>query len=268
MRLNPWLQRNRDIARMRARLEREHYPRVQMGWIVALTGLAGLAASFVMLQAGLTAMGMRYFCAMVVAYAAFFVMLWLWLRTRGETLDLSWAGSGGDGPGAPEFRGAGGMFDGGGASGNFDVSAGTLDLADSASSAAGAGDLAGGVGDVAGGVGEAAGAAGDAAAPLAVFAVVALAAGIVFSSFFVIYSAPVLFAELLVDGMLAAGLYRGLRGIDQRHWMESALRRTFVPFLLTTLFVTSVGWGMGRYAPEAHSIGQVLQHRAHAVRPK
>lgn len=263
MRLNPWLQRNRAVARMRARLEREHYPRLQMGWIVTLTGLAGLAASFIMLQAGLRAMGPRYFCAMVVAYAAFFLMLWLWLRTRGEVPDLSAGGGGGaDSAAAPRlFEGAGGTFDGAGASGDYEVMSGVADLADGASSAVG-------VGDVAGGVGEAAGAAGDAAAPLAVLAVLALAAGIVFSSFFVIYSAPVLFAELLVDGALAAGLYRGLRGVDQRHWMESALRRTFVPFLLTTLFVTSVGWGMGRYAPEAHSIGEVLQHRAQAVQQK
>jgi len=256
MRLNPWLERNRAIERMRARLERERYPRVQMGWIVTLTGLAGLAASFVMLQAGLTAMGLRYFCAMVVAYAAFFLMLWLWLRTSGDVPDL--AAGGGDGAAVPGFRGAGGTFDGGGASGDYEVMSGAASLVDDATSAAG-------VGDVAGGVGEAAGAAGDAAGPLAVLAVLALAAGIVFSSLFVIYTAPVLFAELLVDGALAAGLYRGLRGVDQRHWMESALRRTFVPFLLTTLFVTSVGWGMGRYAPEAHSIGEVLQHRAQAV---
>lgn len=256
MRLNPWLQRTRAIERMRARLEHQHYPRVQMSWIVTLTGLAGLAASFGMLQAGLTAMGLRYFCAMGVAYAAFFLMLWLWLRTRGDVPDPYIGG--GDGAALPDFRGAGGTFDGGGASGDYEVMSGAADLADGASSAAG-------VGDVAGGVGEAAGAAGDAAVPLAVLAVLALAAGIVFSSFFVIYSAPVLFAELLVDGVLAAGLYRGLREVDQRHWMESALRRTFVPFLLTTLFVTSVGWGMGRYAPEAHSIGEVLQHRAQAA---
>jgi hypothetical protein len=208
-----------------------------------------------MLQAGLTAMGQRYFCAMVLAYAAFFLMLWLWLRTRGDVPDFF--PGGGNSAGVPEFRGAGGAFDGGGASGDYEVISGAADLADGASSAVG-------VGDAAGGVGEAAGAAGDAAAPLAVLAVVALAAGIVFSSVFVIYTAPVLFAELLVDGVLAAGLYRGLRGVDQRHWMESALRRTVVPFLLTTLFVTSVGWGMGRYAPEAHSVGDVLRHRAHA----
>lgn len=52
MRLNPWLHRTREIDRVRARLERDHYPRMQMGWIVTLTGLAGLAASFLMLQIG------------------------------------------------------------------------------------------------------------------------------------------------------------------------------------------------------------------------
>jgi hypothetical protein len=256
MRLNPWLQRRRDIDRMRARLEREHYPRTQMGSIVALTGLAGLAASFLMLHAGLRAMGLRYFLAMLVAYAAFFLMLWLWLRTRAWLADLPSVFGSGDGPAVPTMRGAGGAFDGGGASASYDVASGASDM--------GAADAAGGVGDVgdvAGVAGDAAGAAGDAAGPLLVLAVLALAAGIVFSSVFVIYSAPVLFAELLVDGALAAGLYRGLRSVDQRHWMASALRRTAVPFLFTTLFVTSAGWVMGHYAPEAHSIGEVLQHR-------
>ena len=82
------------------------------------------------------------------------------------------------------------------------------------------------------------------------------------SSLFVIYSAPVLFAELLLDGARAAGLYRGLRGLDRRHWLESALRRTFLPFVLTTAVVTAAGWGMGHYAPEARSIGEVMQHKA------
>jgi hypothetical protein len=259
MRLNPWLERTRAIERMRSRLEREHYPRVQMGWIVTLTGLAGLAASFAMLQAGMTEMGQRYFWAMLVAYGAFFLILWVWLRARrDDVVDFQPGGGGGDSAGTPPWNGAGGMFDGGGASGNYEVASGAADLADGTSSAVGAGD-------VAGGVGEAAGAAGDAAVPLAVFALLALAAGIVFSSFFVIYSAPVLLAELLVDGVLAAGLYRGLRGVDQRHWMESALRRTVVPFLLTTLFVTSAGWAMGRYAPGAHSVGDVLRHHAQAA---
>ena len=75
-----------------------------------------------------------------------------------------------------------------------------------------------------------------------------------------IYSAPVLFAELLVDGVLSASLYRRLRGLQTRHWLETAVRRTALPFALTAAIVSASGWGMAHYAPEAHSIGDVITH--------
>ena len=77
---------------------------------------------------------------------------------------------------------------------------------------------------------------------------------------FVVYSAPLLFAELLVDGVLAATLYRRLRGIEPRHWLETAVRRTFLPFLLTACFTGAAGWTMAMYAPGANSIGKVFLH--------
>lgn len=242
MRLDPWIARKRKIARVQSALVRDHYPRLQMGWIVTLTGFAGLAASFLMLQAGLTAIGERYFFAMCVAYLTFLLLLWGWLRLRGDSFDVPTF----DSAPAPAraWSGQGGSFDGGGASADVDLS----DFVPATDTPA--------VGDALGAVD-----AGDAAIPLAVLLLVV---GIVCSSFFVIYSAPVLFSELLVDGVLAASLYRRMRGLDQRHWLESAVRRTFLPFVLTAAVVTAAGWSMGRYAPEARSIGEVLQHRVHA----
>ena len=102
------------------------------------------------------------------------------------------------------------------------------------------------------------GEADEATIPLVV---VVLAAGIVLSSLFVVWSAPILFAEILVDALLAAGLYRRLRVLEPRHWMLAALRRTIVPFVLTTLTVAAAGWGMQAYAPEARSLGEVLSSR-------
>jgi hypothetical protein len=66
----------------------------------------------------------------------------------------------------------------------------------------------------------------------------------------------------MLDAMLAAGLYRRLRGIKGNHWMETALRKTFWPFFLTAITFFAAGWGMGIYAPEAHTIGAVLQYHA------
>ena len=234
------------IQRMRARLLREGFPRVQMFILVSLTGLAGFGASAAMLAAGIDTMALRYALAMGVAYIAFILLLWLWLRTSAaDYLDFVPVDGSGGNAGAHDcaagFSGGGGSFDGGGASGNVDF--GTQDsaidtLVDRPLAAVGEAD--------------------EATIPLVV---VLLAAGIVLSSLFVVWSAPILFAEILVDALLAAGLYRRLRVLEPRHWMLAALRRTIVPFVLTTLTVAAAGWGMQVYAPEARSLGEVLSSR-------
>lgn len=241
------LARDHAVRSMRARLVRESFPRIQMLILVSLTGLAGFGASVGMLHAGIDTMALRYLLAMGVAYIAFLLLLWLWLRTRAaDYLDLvPMPSGGGDGAGgcgpAADFAGGGGTFDGGGASANVDF---------------GTGDSS--VGVVVEAPLETIAQAEEAAIPLAV---ILLALGLALSSLFVIWSAPILFAEILVDFLLAAGLYRRLRGLDPRHWMFAALRRTLLPFVLTTLMVAAAGWGMQAYAPEARSLGEVLASR-------
>lgn len=93
------------------------------------------------------------------------------------------------------------------------------------------------------------------AIPLAVILVIA---AMFLSSLFMIHSAPVLFAELLVDGFLSVSLFRRLRGLDTRHWLETALRHTALPFALTAVIVSASGWAMARHAPNAHSIGEFI----------
>jgi hypothetical protein len=240
------------VERMRARLLREGFPRLQMFILVSLTGLAGFGASVAMLVAGIDTMALRYALAMGIAYIVFLLLLWLWLRTRAsdyiDALPVPDGGSGGSGgaasrsaAGEAEFAGGGGTFDGGGASAHADFGP-----ADSGIEAIADKPLA------------VIGQAEEGAIPLAL---VLLALGIALSSLFVIWSAPVLFAEILVDALLAAGLYRRLRTLNPRHWMLAALRRTLLPFVLTTVTVAGAGWGMQAYAPEARSLGEVLASR-------
>jgi hypothetical protein len=92
---------------------------------------------------------------------------------------------------------------------------------------------------------------------LAVF----LAVGLALASFYVIYIAPALLAEVLVDGALSYALYRYIRGDDPAHWLATAVRRTILPFLATAVFLAIVGATMSAYAPGARSIGEVV-HRA------
>ena len=236
--------RESRIGSIRHTLERDHFPRIQMMLIVMLTGLVGLLASFVLLHAGVLGMGKRYLFSMAAAYIMFLFILWIWLRWRWEDADggnlSDLAEVDGTSPSSPSCSGHGGSFDGGGASANY---------ADSSSVTQNLGD----------GVGDALGGADDAAIPLAVLL---LALAVVFSSLFVVWSAPLLFAELLVDGVLSAGLYNRLRGLERRHWLETALRRTALPFVLTAAVVSGAGWWMGHYAPGAHTLAQVLDYQS------
>lgn len=234
------LTRSHAILRIKRRLEHDGFPRMQMSLIVGLTGAAGLLFSFVLLELGVTSMALRYPLALLLAYGVFLILLWLWLRTQAEDYvdipDFSGSGPGGSGDCTPAFEGGGGHFGGGGASGSFDGPAG--------SGASPLSDAVGAVGD-----------ADELAIPLIA---VALALGLALASFYVVYLAPALFAELLVDGALSWALYRRIKATGSPHWVESAIRRTALPFALTAVFVSVTGAAMAMYAPGAHSIGQVI----------
>lgn len=232
-------QRHHEVRRIRDELERDGFPRLQMSLLVALTGGVGFVASYLLLRAGLAEMWLRYPAALGIAYAAFLLLLWLWLRTRAEDYadvpDLLNASPPSPGSCAGTYSGQGGQSGGGGASASFDDGAAEADA----------------VGDALASAAE----AEEFAIPLVL---VVLVGALLLSSFVMVYSAPVLFAELLVDGVLSASLYRRLRGLRARHWLETAIRRTAWTFAATAVIVCAAGWAMAWYAPGAHSIGDVL----------
>ncbi|WP_287648630.1 hypothetical protein [Accumulibacter sp.] len=205
--------------------------------IVALTGLGGFLASFAMLHLGVHSMALRYPLAVGAAYLVFLLLLWLWLRTRRDDYDIDDPGI--DDPGIDLGRGRSGGGSGSGESG-------------SSSGASCSGDSSG-LGDVA----EALGGADELALPLIALA---LAAALLFAGGWIVYSAPLLFAELLVDGVLAASLYRRLKGAEPRYWLETAFRRTVWPFAATALLFCIAGVTLHHLAPEARSIGDVKQN--------
>jgi hypothetical protein len=231
--------RKEAVRQLRERLESGGWPRLQMLLLVALTGAAGFVSSFALLLLGLRHMGLRYLLACCVAYVCFLALLSIWLHWRkGDAADAADSLPDiGDG-----WSGGGGRSGGGGASAGFDASAPSttgsgLDLPNLP-------DL-----DV------------DAEAIPILLAVVV--AGLVLSSLFVVWTAPALFAELLLDGVLAAGLYRRLRHIETRHWLQTALRKTAWPFVLTTGLLTAAGFGLQAVLPQADSFGDALQALAY-----
>ncbi|MDQ7744829.1 hypothetical protein [Hydrogenophaga pseudoflava] len=257
--------RSDAVDELRRDLQSHSWPRAQMTLLVALTGGTGLLASFLMLQAGVERMALRYPLALAVAYGVFLLLLWLWLRTKSddwaEIPDVGMDLVPSSGHGSPTWSsGGGGQFGGGGASASFDAPATPLPAfatgQPSAVAREAGGGLKKGLADGLGDVGDAL----DADELVVPLFVIALAVGLLLSSFYVVYSAPTLFAELLLDGALSASLYRRLRGIERRHWVATALRRTLLPFTLTAVFLAAVGWGLQTAAPGARSLGEALHH--------
>lgn len=88
--------------------------------------------------------------------------------------------------------------------------------------------------------------------------VIALAVGMAAASLYVIWTAPTLLAELLFDGAISYGLYRRLRADDTRDWLGTAVRHTVLPFAVTAVLLTGVGWGLTQAVPGARTISQAL----------
>ncbi|WP_240733873.1 hypothetical protein [Herbaspirillum huttiense] len=264
---------------MSRKISHRGFPHLFMLLLITLAASLGLLASAWMLRHGWHNMGLRYGLACLVAYPGFLLMLsiWLWLLRRGdrrralaETVMAASAGaqfaSGvqpeqdgrnrrNDGSGidagflgdiplniplsksAHQWQGGGGSFDGGGASANVDFS-----LADGGDAAG----LADGID-----LGEALG--------LLLFAVsvVSLIAAALYSVVTMLGIAPVLFSELIFDALLAAGLYRRFGYRADRHWLETAVQRTWRPFLAVLLLVSASGLLLSLVWPDAVTLGEV-----------
>jgi hypothetical protein len=252
MRKPVYLTRSLAVLNYKRQLERDSFPRLQMGFIVALTGGVGLLVSFLLLQSGMGSMALRYPFALAVAYLVFLLLLWAWLRTKEDDFsnipDFSNAmpNSIGGGHSAPFQSGGGGDFGGGGASGSFDGSTSQ--------------SFAGADGSAGDSIGDALGSVGDADELVIPIIAIVFALGMAVASLYVVYLAPTLFAELLVDGVLSYTLYRHLHKVETHFWLSTAFKRTVFPFLLTAIFLSIMGAVMAHYAPGARSIGEVMHY--------
>jgi hypothetical protein len=92
-----------------------------------------------------------------------------------------------------------------------------------------------------------------------VVVVVVLLVGGLVAILYVVYMAPVLLAEVALDAALVSAMYRRLHRRDVGHWIGAVLRRTWLPALVLTLFMTLLGFALQRAVPEARSIGDVLR---------
>jgi len=248
--------RHKEIARIQRTLERLHSPRLQMMLIVALTASVGFLASFALFHVGVESMWIRYPSAVVIAYVAFLFLLWCWLRLRGsdflDGLDVPSPSTGGGRGLLPKeaWEPGGGQFGGGGASGSFEESTEVARVtADTGPSSSG---KSSGISDALGGF--------DLEELVVVLLAITALVGATLAAVWIVWAAPALLAELMLDATLAAGLYRRLRGVEGEHWLYTAIRRTVWPAIGVAILFSFAGAGMQIYAPGAKSIGQVIHH--------
>jgi hypothetical protein len=202
-------------------------PRVQMILLLSAAGGAGFLASYGLLKLGLDQMALRYPLAVGIAYLVFFLLLRLWLTLQSDPED-------------------------------------SLDGLDLAVDAAEAGlDVASSFGSSAPKpVSKLSGPSLDVGVPdfdegIFLVVIAAVAAVVLGAVFYVIYLAPLLLAEVLVDGVLLVAFYKRLKRPEPEHWALCAVRRTWIPAIIVAVTFFFAGVIFQSLAPDARSIGGV-----------
>lgn len=249
--------RERLVEKAKARLLRHGLPRLQMSILLALTGASGFLTSFLLLKSGVVSMALRYPVAVMVAYGVFLLLLRIWLALQrdgwrdvvdipdADMVELALDGVTSLGKGAGEgFSGGGGSFGGAGSTANFHAPA---PLSSGGGEGSGLGfDLDFDV--------------DEPAALLALLALLILAVVVMGAAVYVLWTAPVLLAEMLVDGLIMTGLYRRLRNTEEpAHWLLGAVRRTWIPALAVAILFSFAGHLLQKAVPEARSIGPAVE---------
>lgn len=242
------------------------WPRLQIMFILALTGVASFLISWVLLLCGVTQMVVRYPIAIAAGYGVFIALIgiWLWMQRNDVSFDpglpdinipipISGGSAGSGGPSG--VFGQGGNFGGGGAGGNLEIPA---DIANVASNPVTAStSFSGGSPSSSGGTGLDFSLDADDAVWV-VLAILALIAGLLAIGY-VVYIAPVFFAEVLADSLFAAGLYKSVKGAQGSFWMRTVIWKTIIPAIVVLVFFSLAGYFLQLAVPEASSLGEAIR---------
>ena len=213
------LRRDDVIAIVRARLIDPGRPRLVVLVILVLAGAAAFGTSVAALRLGLDAMALRYPLATIAGYAAFLALIRLWVALQRDA-DL-----------VPDPG---------------DLADGTHFVSDVLPApSGGAPEVFGGSLDL------------DEGWFLALASACALAGAV--ALMYVVYIAPVLLAEVVLDAVLVSTVYRRLRREDTAWWAMSVVRRTFWAAALLIAFMGGAGFALQQIAPDARSIGGVVR---------
>ena len=243
----PSERRERQIGRMKSLLLSRGHPYLLMTIFLAITGLTGFLASVMMHMGGLNSMGLRYPLAVGVAYLVFLLCLGLWLLAHQKARGSRPPTTNHPGPycGPYDFY----PYDYypwftfprfGSSSGSAAVSSGSSSSSSSKGMNLDFGD-------------------GEGLVLVVVILIIVAALAALAASVYVIFMAPILMAEMLVDGVLLAGLARRMRAPKAPHWSIGAIQRTWLPVLIVAGVFCIIGFALEFFVPGAHSMGEALR---------
>ncbi len=220
--------RERLIRRIERWLLRKDFPRIQMVFILSVTGATGFIFSFLLLKAGLAQMWIRYPVSALLSYVVFLFLLRLWIQYQGTV--------------KPEMS-------------EDDASEAAENIMDSISDAI---DI-----KIPLRTDASSGLDSDEIVFLVIL-LVALCAGVLVCSY-VVFTAPNLFAELILDAFIMNRIYRRVNCSYDAGWLATALRRTWIPALLLAACLSLAGFCMQEIAPKASSIGPFIEELAEKI---
>lgn len=244
--------RRKVIARLGARLTQSGYPRVGLLLSIIFAACVGFLSSASLLALGMQTPAIRYVLALGIAYGVLLLLLRLWLLRRHDDrqvdflLDLP---AGGSFEFSPSQFGGGGGFSGGGSSASFGMADAGVSTADAGVNASDGGSA---ILEVAGDADEGVVVIG------AILLVIAVLVGLG-ATFSVVFNAPVLLAEVVLDGAIATAAYRRMRLAPTQHWAEGVFKRTWKPLVSMLIILLMLGIAIPLIVPGGDSIGDLFR---------
>ena len=248
---SPW-HRQKRIRRLAAALMAHGSPRLAMFGFVTLATLAGFLASVLLHSIGLVEMSQRYVLAVGCAYLAFLGSLWLFVaayRARARRIAAREGGSSSDVP-LGDLLGGPNVVIGRGDSSALptpptQIAEAPMKSSNSTSSkGAGGGSID--FGD------------GDGLVLIVVGLILVAIATAFFASIVVVTQAPLLLAEVIVDGVLLVGLSRRFKNCEVEHWSIGAIKRTWKGALCVAIVFGIVGLALQTLVPGASTMSEAL----------
>lgn len=246
--------------------------------LVCGTFATGFLANAAMLQWPVHSVWLRWPLAVVAGYAAFFILVRLWLayvgikplfgparalddrrRERGGWgFDLPSGGGGGGGGGA-SFGGGGGGSGGGGASALFDAPSSPIATPANPGASAVSGARSSGAGGKLGGLFDGADLGDGCLVVVLGFVVLALVAALVGGAIHLVWVAPDLLSDAAFAAMLSAGVVPGLKRAWEPDWNGRVFRATLPVLAVVMAAVLVAAWAFTRYFPGLRTLGEAYR---------